>query len=152
MQKLKIIKAKKLDVDLIYNLIGEMASFEKRPEDFLCSKNELEYWLFDKKIAKVMLAKLADEVIGYALYYPTFGSFSSKGKIYLEDIFIKEKYRGKGYGKALFDAVKKDALKNGYSEIEWSCLDWNKSAIEFYNHIGAKKETGRVHFGLDLKK
>lgn len=146
MEELTIKTATRADLNIIFDLIKEMATYERRPEDATGTIPELNFWLFERKIAKVLLAEIGKETIGYALFYPIFGSFSAKGKVHLEDLFIKEAYRGKGYGKILFNAVKLDALKNGYAGMEWSCLDWNTPSIEFYKHIGARQEEGRVYF------
>ena len=89
--------------------------------------------MFDRNIATSFIAKLNGENIGYAIYYPIFGSFSARGKVHLEDIFIKEEYRGSGHGKYFLAKVIEDVLKNGYTGMEWSCLDWNTPSIAFYN-------------------
>jgi len=65
-------------------------------------------------------------------------------------LFIKSEYRGRGYGKEFFLKLSKMILNDGYSKLEWSCLDWNLSSIEFYKKIGSKKETGRVYFEYKL--
>lgn len=75
-----------------------------------------------------------------------FSSFSSKTKIYLEDLYIKPEYHNKGYGKQLFFSILDILKEEGYSTLEWSCLDWNKPSIEFYKKINATLETGIVHF------
>ena len=146
MEKLDIYKAEKKDIDILFDLINGLALYEKRPQDMTGTKEELTYWLFDRNIATSFIAKLGDENIGYAIYYPIFGSFSAKGKVHLEDIFIKEEYRGSGHGKYFLAKVIEDVLKNGYTGMEWSCLDWNAPSIAFYNKLGATNETGREYF------
>ena len=71
---------------------------------------------------------------------------TTSSQVLLEDIFIKEEYRGSGYGKYFLSKVIDDVLENGYSGMEWSCLDWNAPSIAFYNKLGATNETGREYF------
>ena len=146
MEKIEIIKTQKEDIDILFELINGLALYEKRPQDMTGSKEELSYWLFERNIATSFIAKYNDEFIGYAIYYPIFGSFSCKGKVHLEDIFIKSEYRGKGFGKYFLSKVIEDAMLNGYTGMEWSCLDWNTPSIAFYDKLGATQETGRVYF------
>ena len=146
MEKLNIYKVEEKDIDTLFDLINGLALYEKRPQDMTGTKEELSYWLFERNIATSFIAEHNGEIIGYALYYPIFGSFSAKGKVHLEDIFIKEEYRGKGFGKQFLSEVIKDVLANGYSGMEWSCLDWNTPSIAFYDKIGATRETGREYF------
>lgn len=144
-QKIKFRKAEKKDIPLIFTLINEMALYEKRPQDMTGTPKELEYWLFERKIASFYIAEVEEELTGYALYYPVFGSFSAAGRVHLEDIYIREKFRKKGLGKRFFAFIAAQILKEGFSGMEWSCLDWNDSALGFYDHIGAHREKGREY-------
>lgn len=148
-KKLNIRKANVDDISLIQNLIKCLASYEKRPQDMTGTQELLSYWLFERKIATALIAEYDGEAIGYALYYPVFGSFSAIGKVHLEDIFIKEDFRGHGFGKYFLTKIVEFVLAEGYTEMEWSCLDWNKPSIGFYKKLGAKEETGRRYFGFD---
>lgn len=151
MKNLIVKKATNTDIDVIFELINGLAKYEKRPWDMTGTKEELSYWLFDKQIATTLLAELNGEVVGYAMYYPIFGSFSAKGKVHLEDMFLKEEYRGKGIGKEFFKYIVKFVSMDGYQGMEWSALDWNEPAIKFYEKIGAEQETGRVYFEFNAK-
>ena len=151
MKNLIVKKATNTDIDVIFELINGLAKYEKRPWDMTGTKEELSYWLFEKQIATTLLAELNGEVVGYAMYYPIFGSFSAKGKVHLEDMFLKEEYRSKGIGKAFFKNIVKFVSMDGYQGMEWSALDWNESAIKFYEKIGAEQETGRVYFEFSTK-
>lgn len=137
------------DIPLIQYLIKGLASYEKRPQDMTGTQELLSYWLFERKIATAFIAEYDGEIVGYALYYPVFGSFAAIGKVHLEDIFIKEDFRGHGFGKYFLTKIVEVVLAEGYTEMEWSCLDWNKPSIEFYKKLGAKEETGRKYFGFD---
>jgi len=151
-QKLIIRKAYKDDLPLIQHLIKCMASYEKRPQDMTGTKEQLGYWLFDRKIATALIAAYDGAVAGYALYYPAFGSFSAAGKVHLEDLFLKEEFRGYGLGKYFLAKIAGMVLAEGYTEMEWSCLDWNQPSIGFYKKLGAGQETGREYFWFDKQK
>ena len=148
MENLKVIKATKDDTLALISLIKGLATYEKRPEDMTATETEINYWMFERNIATGLLLYKNNEPIGYAIYYPIFGSFSGKGKAYLEDMFIKKEFRGQGNGKFFFKEIIKHIFNENYSDMEWSCLDWNTPAMGFYHNIGAEKETGRVHFEI----
>ena len=145
-RNLTIRKATEKDIRLIYELINGLAAYEKRPEDMTGSVEMLKFWLFEKKIATAVIAEINGEPIGYAIYYPVFASFAAKANVHLEDLYIKPEYRRRGFGKEFFDKLVKTIKDDGYSDLEWSCLDWNTPSIEFYKKIGATRETGRVYF------
>ena len=149
-ERLTIRKTTEKDVGLIFDFIKGLASYEKRPWDVTGSLETLGFWLFEKKAATAVIAEYDGLAVGYAIYYPVFGSFSAIANAHLEDLFIKSEYRGRGYGKEFFLKLSKMILNDGYSKLEWSCLDWNLSSIEFYKKIGSKKETGRVYFEYKL--
>lgn len=148
---LTIRKATTKDLDFLFEMINGLAKHEKRPEDMTGSIKMLKYFLFEKKIATAVIAEMDNESIGYAIYYPTFASFAAKMNAYIEDLFIKPEYRGKGFGKEFFHKLLEMIKDEGYSKLEWSCLDWNTPSIEFYKKRGAKEETGRVYFEYDPK-
>lgn len=147
-QNLTIRKTTEKDIRLIYDFINGLAAYEKRPEDMTGSEEMLKFWLFEKKIATAIVAEFDGNPVGYAIYYPVFGSFAAKANVHLEDLFIKPEYRRKGLGKEFFFKLAEMIKGEGYSKIEWSCLDWNTPSIEFYRKIGAKQETGRVYFEI----
>lgn len=146
MENLVIRKATINDLNLIYELINGLALYEKRPNDMTGTVGMLEYWLFEKKIATALIAEINECAIGYAIYYPVFGSFSAKANVHIEDLFIKPTYRNQGYGSKFFDKLVGIIKDEGYYKLEWSCLDWNTPSIEFYKRIGAKQDGGRVYF------
>ena len=147
-ENLIIRKATKEDINLLYELINGLAIYEKRPPNMTGSIEMSCYWLFEKSVATAFIAENdKGEDVGYAIYYPIFSSFSANVKAHLEDLFIKADYRHQGYGKEFFFKLAKIIKEEGYIEIEWSCLDWNASSIEFYKKIGAIQEKGRAYFG-----
>lgn len=147
--KLYIRKAGIADIPDLQDLIKGLAAYEKRPQDMTGTKEQLHYWLFEKKIATALLAEYDGITAGYALYYPVFGSFAAAGKAHLEDLFLKEDFRGCGFGRYFLARTAEAVLAEGYEEMEWSCLDWNQASIDFYKKGGAKQETGRVYFAFD---
>lgn len=147
-EKLQIRKADRADVLLLRDLIKGLAAYEKRPHDVTGTEEQLAYWLFERNIAAALIAEYEGEAIGYALYYPVFGSFSAAGGVHLEDLFIREEFRGCGFGRYFLAGVAEAVLAEGYTEMEWSCLDWNEAAVGFYKKLGAKQDKGRVYLGF----
>lgn len=144
--QLTISKATKEDINTLLELIKGLASFEKRPQDVSATKESLTYWLFEKHIATALLIQYQDEIIGYAIYYPIFASFSAKGKVHLEDMYLKEDYRHKGLGKAFMKELVNHLIHEGYEGMAWSSLSWNTSSHAFYEALGATIEEGRTYF------
>lgn len=139
------------DILTLRNFIKQMASYEKRPEDMTGTEKMLEHWILDRKIATALLIEHEKEPIGYIIYYPIFGSFAAAGNVHLEDLFIKEEYRNQGIGAYVFSMLVKRIQEEGYSKIEWSCLDWNISSLGFYEKLGATYETGRKYLEYSLQ-
>ena len=148
--KITIRKAQESETLLIQELVKEMATYERRPEDMTGTQEELRYWLFERKIATILLMECDDQVIGYAIYYPIFGSFAAHANVHLEDLYIREEYRKRGLGRVLCEPMAGGAREEGYAKMEWSCLDWNTPSIGFYEKIGAEYETGRKYFEITL--
>lgn len=147
---LEIREARADEIALVQELVRGMAKYEKRPEDMTGTQESLSYWLFERKIATILLLEYEKKVIGYAIYYPVFGSFAACGGIHLEDLYIKAEYRKHGFGRYFFDAVAKRAKAEGYSRMEWSCLDWNTPSLAFYEKLGAAYDSGRKYLELPL--
>ena len=139
-------KATENDISLIENLIKGLAAYEKRPQDMTATQEDLRYLLFEKNIATALITELNGEPVGYAIYYPVFASFAAKAGVHLEDLFLKPEKRRSGLGTRFFAEVAEFVKQDGFSYIEWSCLDWNEPAINFYNKIGAEEEHGRRYF------
>lgn len=129
--------AEEKDTKLVLDLIKELAVYEKMLEDVVATEELIYQNVFVKKIAEVAIAELDGIPIGYAMYFYKFSSFAGKPAIYLEDLYIKSEYRGKGYGKAVFAFLAELAVKRDCWGLEWTCLDWNKPSIAFYESIGA---------------
>jgi GNAT superfamily N-acetyltransferase len=131
--------AEKTDISLIRTLIFEIAEYEKLSHEVKTQEADLEKYIFgEDKIAEVLLGFFEGQAVGFALFFHNFSTFVGKPGIYLEDLFIREKYRGKGYGKALLTLLARIAVERGCGRLEWSVLDWNKPALDFYQSLGAK--------------
>lgn len=125
------------DLQLIIDFIHKLAVYEKLEHEMKATKELIEKWIFKEKKAEVLFIIENQKEVGFVLYFYNFSTFVGKPGIYIEDIFILEEYRGNGYGKEVFKYLANKAVKEGYGRIEWICLDWNKTAINFYEKMGA---------------
>lgn len=131
-------QAERKDTALILQFIKELADYEKMLDEVVADEAILEEWIFDKQKAEVIFA-LEDEVeVGFALFFHNFSTFLGRAGIYLEDLFVRPEYRGKGYGKAILKKLASIAVERGCGRLEWWCLDWNKPSIDFYLSLGAE--------------
>lgn len=126
------------DTPVILQLIKELAEYEKMSDQVIATEELLNEWLFKKKKAEVIFAQVGNEVVGFALFFHNFSTFLGKAGLYLEDLYVKEAYRGHGYGKAILRQLAKIALERGCGRLEWWCLDWNKLSIDFYLSLNAQ--------------
>lgn len=126
------------DVSTILSFIKALAEYEDMSDQVVATEELLKEWLFEKKKAQVLLAMEGDVAVGFALYFYNFSTFLGRAGIYLEDLFVKKEYRGKGYGKALLKELANIAVSQGCGRLEWCCLDWNQPSIDFYLSLGAK--------------
>ena len=129
--------AKEKDIDLIIFFINQIAEYEKLSNEVVLDKSTIYDYLFNKKIAKCKFIMEDNKEIGFALYFYNFSTFKGKAGLYLEDIFILEEYRNKGYGKKLFLNLVKEAKDNNLGRMVWTCLNWNEPSIKFYKSLGA---------------
>ncbi len=129
--------AKREDTALIFQFIKELADYEHMLDDVIATEALLEEWIFDKHKAEVLFV-LEDTVeVGFALFFHNFSTFVGRAGIYLEDLYVKPNYRGKGYGKALLQKLAQIAVERGCGRLEWVCLNWNQNSINFYCSLGA---------------
>lgn len=135
---LVIRKALPEDAPVIHQLIRELAEYEKLLDEVKVTINGLEKLLHSKKsFVEILIAEYKLTPVGYALFFQNFSTFLGKPGIYLEDLFVKPEFRGKGIGKALLEHIILLAKQRDCGRVEWSVLDWNKPAIEFYKNRGA---------------
>ncbi len=132
--------AEETDVPLILDLIKGIAAYEKLSHEVVATEALLKENLFgDKRFAEVVLGYEKDTPVGFALFFHNFSTFTGRPGIYLEDLFVYDQYRGRGYGKVLLLYLAKIAHERNCSRFEWAVLDWNTPAIDFYNSLGAKQ-------------
>lgn len=130
-------QAKRCDTELILQFIKELAEYEKMQDEVVADVNTLEQWIFDKEKAEVIFAVADGIEVGFALFFHNFSTFLGRAGIYLEDLFVKPEYRGKGIGKAILKELASIAVERGCGRLEWWCLDWNQPSIDFYLSMGA---------------
>ena len=127
------------DVSLILKLIKELAEFEHLTHEVSATEAALQQHLFGPRpYSEVLLAFVGDEPAGFALYFHNYSTFLSKPGIYLEDLYVRDQFRAQGIGTALLTTVGELAVERGCGRYEWSVLNWNKRAIEFYEKMGAR--------------
>jgi len=130
--------AEREDAPLILRFIRSLAEYEKMADDVVATEELLREWIFEKQKAEVIFALEDGKEVGFALFFHNFSTFLGRAGIYLEDLFVLEEHRGKGYGKALLKKLAQIAVERGCGRLEWWCLDWNKPSIEFYRSLGAE--------------
>lgn len=126
------------DAPLILGFIGELAVYEKLADAVVARAEDIDGALFcDNAKAFALIAEWDGEPCGFALYFFNFSTFVGKHGVYLEDLFVRESHRGRGVGKALLARLAEIAKENDCGRLEWSVLDWNTPAIDFYKSLGA---------------
>jgi GNAT superfamily N-acetyltransferase len=127
------------DVPAIAALIRALAEYEKLSYEVVLAEGALHKHLFGPRpFCEVLLAEDGGKPVGFALFFPNYSTFLGRPGFYLEDLFVMDEHRGKGYGKALLTALAKLAVERGCGRLEWAVLDWNEPAIGFYQKLGAK--------------
>lgn len=125
------------DEGLILSFIKHLADYEKTSAEVVATEELLREWIFTKEKAEVIFALKDGKEIGFALFFHNFSTFLGRAGIYLEDLFVLPEYRGCGAGKGLLRRLAQIAVARGCGRLEWSCLDWNQPAIDFYLSLGA---------------
>jgi GNAT superfamily N-acetyltransferase len=129
--------AEEKDAELILQCIKELAEYEKMSSEVIASVKDIQETLFEKSYAEVVICEYDGEPAGFCLFFHNYSTFLGKPGLYIEDLFVKEKFRGKGLGKTLLQFMAKIAVERNCGRLEWSCLDWNKPSIDFYFSQGA---------------
>ena len=130
--------AKENEVGIVLQLIHDLAHYEKAPNEVEATEKELLETIFAKEPRVFCdLVEVDGDIAGMAIWFLNYSTWQGKHGIYLEDLFIKPEYRGKGYGKALLQHLAKLCDDRGYGRFQWWVLDWNSPAIEFYRNLGA---------------
>lgn len=137
------------DVQAIYDMIYELAVYEKAPEEVVTTPNEIRESLFaaDSK-TEALICEVEGKVVGYAVFFTSYSTWLGKNGIYMEDLYVSPDYRGNGAGKALLKTIARHAVERKCGRLEWSVLDWNQPAIDFYLSIGAAAQSEWVRYRL----
>jgi len=138
MADLRIVPATERDVPQILELIEGLAAYERLSHVVQADEERLRRTLFgDRPAAEVLMAFHENECAGFALFFTNYSTFLGKPGLYLEDVFVKPHLRRKGIGMALLKRLAAIARERDYGRMEWSVLDWNQPAINFYKKLGA---------------
>jgi len=133
------------DIPTLHRLMREFATYEKLQARFKITEAALHDALFaPNPPLDSILVDGGDTSVGFALWYFIFGTFSGRWGLFVEDIYVAEPYRGRGIGLALFGHMARIAVQRQCAVMTWNVLDWNKPAIDFYRHIGAKPVRGWI--------
>jgi len=135
---MKIRPAQQDEVGIVLQLIHDLALYEKAPNEVEATEKELLETIFvDNARVFCDVVEVNGEIAGMAIWFLNYSTWQGKHGIYLEDLFIKPEFRGKGYGKSLLQHLAKVCDERGYGRFQWWVLDWNSPAIEFYKSLGA---------------
>jgi GNAT superfamily N-acetyltransferase len=145
-----IKKAKPDDIRLILNFIRSLAHYEKLSDDVSATEQLLDKALFgEKPVAECIIGYYEEKPAAFAVYFFNFSTFLAKPGLYLEDLFVEPEFRGMGFGRAMLIQLAGIARESGCGRFEWSVLDWNEPAINFYKSLGAKPMGEWTVFRMD---
>lgn len=140
--EITIRTATESDTTLILSLIRELAEYERLLHEVTATEDGLRESLFgERPYAHALIAETAapePRAVGFALYFFNYSTFVGRPGIYLEDLFVRPEFRGRGFGRALMQAVAAIAVQHDCGRFEWSVLDWNTPSIVFYRSLGAR--------------
>lgn len=138
MVPMTVRRARPEDVPAIVELVYALADYERAPSECHLTASQLETALFGETPAVFAhVALLDDQIVGCAIWFLSFSTWRGVHGIYLEDLFVRPEARGTGLGKALLTALAQECVTNNYERLEWSVLNWNTPAIDFYKSLGA---------------
>jgi GNAT superfamily N-acetyltransferase len=136
--ELTIRPASEKDIPVLLSFIKKIAAYEKLSNEVHTTESDLKNSLFgEKRSAEAVIAALQDKPVGFAVYFHNFSTFMGRPGLYLEDLYVDEEHRGKGFGKTMLLYLARLAKKRNCTRFEWSVLDWNEPAIRFYKNLGA---------------
>ncbi|MBS1678799.1 MAG: GNAT family N-acetyltransferase [Actinobacteria bacterium] len=127
------------DAQLIFDLICELATYEKLRDEVVGTAEVLRESLFERGDAEALIVESAGEPVGYALFYTTFSTFECRAGIWLEDLYVRPEHRRGGVGRKVLEHLAAIALERGRVRLEWCALEWNEPALNFYAKLGAHR-------------
>jgi GNAT superfamily N-acetyltransferase len=127
------------EVSALLELIRELARFERLEHEVVATVETLTESLFgERPVAGALLGRMNGKLAGYALYFFTFSSFIGRAGLWLEDLYVKPEFRRQGLGRAMIEAVARVGAERNCGRFEWTALNWNKNALDFYRKLGAQ--------------
>ena len=153
MPSLHIRPATCADAELVFELICELAVYEKLRHEVVATAATIRETVFGPgSCTEVLIAEWNGEPAGFAIFFATYSTFLGRQGIYLEDIYVREALRGRGIGKRLLVEVARMAVERNCGRLEWSVLDWNKPAIDFYESLGAEAQSEWIRYRLGAEE
>lgn len=148
-----IKKAHIEDSQIILDFIKELARYENLENDVVATVKNIQRTLFcENPKAEALILEVGQKPAGFALFFHNYSTFLGKHGIYIEDIYVQEKYRGQGLGKSLLNHICSIAKERDCGRVEWWCLDWNKPSIDFYIKLGAKSMSDWTVYRLEKEQ
>lgn len=145
-----IRQARPTDANAIYDMIYELAVYEKAPEEVVTTADEIRATLFGEgSKTEALICEIDGKIAGYAVFFTSYSTWLGRNGIYMEDLYISPDFRGQGAGKALLKHIAQCAVQRKCGRLEWSVLNWNQPAIDFYLSIGALPQSEWVRYRLD---
>ena len=137
---IEIRPATDADVQLLFDLILELAGYEKMADQVAGDPEVLRHSLFEQKAAEALLLETADgEAVGYAIFFTTFSTFECRSGIWLEDVYVRPEHRRGGIGRLVMEHLAHLALDRGHVRLDWVALEWNEPALNCYDQLGARR-------------
>ncbi len=137
---IEIRPATEADNQVLYDLILELASYEKLGDSVAGTAETLRRSLFERQVAEALLLETADgEAVGYAIFFTNFSTFECRPGIWLEDVYVRPEHRRGGIGLAVMEHLARIAEERDYARLEWCALEWNEPALNFYAKLGARR-------------
>ena len=135
---MSIRSAEPRDVPALIAMVLELAEYENAPEQAIATEADFTRDLFgESPRVHALVVEVSGEVVAYAFYFLNYSTWLGRHGIYLEDLYVRPAFRGQGYGKALLIRLAQVCVEQGYGRLDWSVLDWNEPALDFYRSIGA---------------
>lgn len=149
---IEIKKVTKQSADALFKLIMEMAAHEKETDQVVNTPEKIRKNLVEDEQAQAYLIYVDGNLAGYFIYFYTYSSYLGRRNLYIEDIFIRPEKRGSGLGKQVLSHICAVAKREGCARVDWTCLDWNTNAMEFYHHMGADFLKERCYFRMEKEQ
>ena len=152
MSLIEIRQATAEDSSLILSFITDLAIYEKAENEVIATESDIKHSLFGSdSTTKAVICNIDNKPVGFAVYFFNYSTWLGEHGLYLEDLYVSPQHRGAGAGKALLKHLAKIALSSDCGRFEWSVLDWNEPAIQFYHSLGAKPQNKWVAYRLTGK-